>query len=38
MIRPHDLEPAFRDLGIATAIVIALAAVGLIWLFGGFCG
>jgi hypothetical protein len=37
MIRPHDMEPAFADLG-ATAIVITLAAVGLVWLFGGFGG
>jgi hypothetical protein len=29
------MEPAFRDLGWATAIVITLIAVGLVWLFGG---
>jgi hypothetical protein len=36
--RPHEMESAFRDLGIATAIVITIIAVGLVWLFGGFGG
>jgi hypothetical protein len=36
--RPHEVESAFRNLGIASAVVITLIAVGLVWLFGGFGG
>jgi hypothetical protein len=38
MIRPHDMESAFADLGATAAIVLTLIAVAIVWLFGGFGG